>query len=171
MRWSNKPPKCVPQVSSLRPGLNSQIAMNLVCGLAFSLSCVGTPSPCTAAPRPPLRRRPRRSPRRRRPRWPLDSGQPEKSATLALSVRLRSLLAARGIQVVTTRESDTSVDPTGAQSSPTTPTRPASACTPARAAPAFTSSPPRSHPPAYALRAWKTAQAAWVTRSLALAGS
>ena len=36
--------------------------------------------------------------------------QQEKTITLALSVRLRSLLAARGISVVTTRESDTAVD-------------------------------------------------------------
>src|SRR5258708_29006315 len=35
----------------------------------------------------------------------LSSGQYEKAATLTLSVRLRSLLGARGIQVVTTRES------------------------------------------------------------------
>jgi N-acetylmuramoyl-L-alanine amidase len=34
----------------------------------------------------------------------------EKNLTLALSVRLRSLLAARGIPVVTTRESDTALD-------------------------------------------------------------
>ena len=34
----------------------------------------------------------------------------EKNTTLALSVRLRSLLAARGINVVTTRENDTNVD-------------------------------------------------------------
>ena len=34
----------------------------------------------------------------------------EKAYTLALSVRLRSLLGARGIAVVTTRESDTTVD-------------------------------------------------------------
>jgi N-acetylmuramoyl-L-alanine amidase len=34
----------------------------------------------------------------------------EKTFTLALSVRLRSLLGARGIQVVTTRESDSTVD-------------------------------------------------------------
>jgi len=40
------------------------------------------------------------------------SGQsgPEKAYTLALSVRLRSLLAARGISVVTTREADTALD-------------------------------------------------------------
>ena len=34
----------------------------------------------------------------------------EKNLTLALSVRLRSLLAARGIPVVTTRESDMALD-------------------------------------------------------------
>src|SRR5277367_3750490 len=34
----------------------------------------------------------------------------EKSFTLAFSVRLRSLLSARGIQVVTTREQDAAVD-------------------------------------------------------------
>ena len=40
----------------------------------------------------------------------LSNGQQEKAYTLALSVRLRSLLMARGIAVVTTRESDTTVD-------------------------------------------------------------
>ena len=40
----------------------------------------------------------------------LSSGQLEKNANLAFSVRLRSLLGARGFQVVTTRESDQSVD-------------------------------------------------------------
>ncbi len=40
-----------------------------------------------------------------------NDGQVEKAVTLALSVRLRSLLAARGIQVVTTRESDANVEP------------------------------------------------------------
>src|ERR1035437_7475128 len=39
----------------------------------------------------------------------LNNGQLEKTFTLALSVRLRSLLSARGIQVVTTRESDAAV--------------------------------------------------------------
>ena len=41
----------------------------------------------------------------------LAHNQLEKSFTLALSVRLRSLLAARGIQVVTTRDSDAAVAP------------------------------------------------------------
>src|ERR1700742_3461442 len=40
----------------------------------------------------------------------LASGQMEKAATLALSVRLRSLLAARGMTVVTTREADATVE-------------------------------------------------------------
>src|SRR5580692_152547 len=41
----------------------------------------------------------------------LASGQMEKTATLAFSVRLRSLLGARGMTVTTTRESDMTVDP------------------------------------------------------------
>ena len=40
----------------------------------------------------------------------LSSGQLEKAANLALSVRLRSLLTARGLQVVTIRENDTFID-------------------------------------------------------------
>jgi N-acetylmuramoyl-L-alanine amidase len=40
----------------------------------------------------------------------LEDNQLEKSFTLAFSVRLRSLLGARGIQVVTTREQDIAVD-------------------------------------------------------------
>src|SRR5271166_5088290 len=39
------------------------------------------------------------------------NGQFEKTFTLALTARLRSLLAARAIQVVTTRESDAAVEP------------------------------------------------------------
>lgn len=39
------------------------------------------------------------------------STEVEKNYTLALSVRLRSLLTARGMSVVTTRESDATVDP------------------------------------------------------------
>ena len=67
----------------------------------------------------------------------LSNGQPEKAFTLALSVRLRSLLTARGIQVVTTRESDTAVDLIAARRSLTAPMpRPASACTLPRPAPA-----------------------------------
>src|SRR5271169_932109 len=39
----------------------------------------------------------------------LDGGEAEKAFTLAFSVRLRSLLGARGIQVITTREQDAAV--------------------------------------------------------------
>jgi len=98
--------------------------------------------------------------------------EPEKAFTLALSVRLRSLLAARGIQVITTRESDTDLDPNrraeianhaGAQ-----------ACLSLHASATgsgihlFTSSLATAGPAKFT--AWKTAQAAWVTRSVALAG-
>jgi N-acetylmuramoyl-L-alanine amidase len=116
----------------------------------------------------------------------LAHGQLEKSFTLAMSVRLRSLLAARGIQVVTTRESDVAVEPdrrveiaNHAQ---------AQACLSLHASEnglgvhLFASSlSPAHHPsdkdlslgtPVQPTRfaAWKTAQAAWVTRSLALEG-
>ena len=104
----------------------------------------------------------------------LANGQLEKTATLALSVRLRSLLAARGIAVVTTRESDTTILPEKRAEIANHAERPG-----------------LPYPPRYGKRRgrtfvclfaracygcaisspWKTAQAAWVTRSLALAGS
>src|SRR3954466_6894968 len=40
----------------------------------------------------------------------LSSGQLEKAANLSLSVRLRSLLTARGFQVLTTRENDSFIE-------------------------------------------------------------
>lgn len=102
----------------------------------------------------------------------LTSGQPEKTATLALSVRLRSLLAARGIQVVTTREADQSVDAnTRAEISNRAN---AQACVTLHVTESgsgvhlFASSLTPVAPARFA--AWKTAQAAWITRSLALAG-
>jgi N-acetylmuramoyl-L-alanine amidase len=102
----------------------------------------------------------------------LEGGKLEKNFTLAFSVRLRSLLAARGIQVTTTREQDATVDAdrraeianhAGAQ-----------ACLSLHASQSglgvhlYIS----SLAPALLARfaPWKTAQAAWVTRSLALAG-
>lgn len=102
----------------------------------------------------------------------LGVNQPEKALTLALSVRLRSLLGARGMQVVTTRESDANVDAdrraeiadhAGAQ-----------ACLSLHASETgagihlFASSLTPTAPGRFV--AWKTAQSAWVTRSLALAG-
>ena len=97
----------------------------------------------------------------------------EKAVTLALSVRLRSLLAARGITVVTTRESDTTLDP-NARAEIANHAK-AEACLSLHATESG-----RGHSSVCVLAcrprrparfvAWKTAQAAWVTRSLALAG-
>jgi N-acetylmuramoyl-L-alanine amidase len=103
----------------------------------------------------------------------LASGAYEKAVTLNLSVRLRSLLNARGITVVTTRESDTAVEPE----------RRAGIANHAKAAAClslhvtetgagihlFTSSLAPAQPEHFI--AWKTAQAPWITRSLALEGS
>jgi N-acetylmuramoyl-L-alanine amidase len=102
----------------------------------------------------------------------LSSGQLEKNANLALSVRLRSLLGARGIPVVTTREADQSVDMSrraeianhaearACISLHTADTGSGVHLFVASVAPATTTR----------FAAWKTAQAAWMTRSLALAG-
>lgn len=96
----------------------------------------------------------------------------EKSATLAFSVRLRSLLSARGIQVVTTRESDQPVSIN--QRAEIANRANAQACISLHAAETgsgvhlFVSSLAPAAPVHFA--AWKTAQAAAVTRSLALAG-
>jgi N-acetylmuramoyl-L-alanine amidase len=102
----------------------------------------------------------------------LDSGQLEKAVNLALGVRLRSLLGARGMQVVTIREADTSADPN--KRAEIANHANASVCLALHATESgsgihiFAS----SLPPAQSARfpAWKTAQAAWITRSLALAG-
>lgn len=102
------------------------------------------------------------------------SGQrePEKAYTLALSVRLRSLLAARGIAVVTTRESDAAVDPDRRVEIANRAN--AQACLSLHASQSgsgvhiYASSLTPVAPAA--MLPWKTAQAAWVTRSLALAG-
>jgi N-acetylmuramoyl-L-alanine amidase len=102
----------------------------------------------------------------------LGSGQLEKSANLALSVRLRSLLGARGIQVITTRESDTAVDLN--RRAEVANHANAAACLSLHASETgsgvhiFASSLAPVQPIRFP--AWKTAQAAWVTRSLALAG-
>lgn len=103
----------------------------------------------------------------------LASGQLEKNVTLALSVRLRSLLAARGISVVTTRESDTTIDP--ANRAEIANHANAQACLNLHATESgagihlFASSLAPVQPTRF--MAWKTAQAAFVTRSLALAGA
>jgi N-acetylmuramoyl-L-alanine amidase len=99
--------------------------------------------------------------------------QPEKTLALALSVRLRSLLTARGIPVVTTRESDVTLDPeprAGIANHAN-----AQACLSLHASLSgsgvhlFISSLAPAAPVRFT--SWKTAQAAWVTRSLALAGT
>jgi N-acetylmuramoyl-L-alanine amidase len=102
----------------------------------------------------------------------LTGGLQEKAFTLALSVRLRSLLAARGIQVVTTRESDSTVDPN--RRADIANHANAQACLSLHATESgsgvhlYASSLASAEPTRFA--AFKTAQAAWVTRSLALAG-
>ena len=98
--------------------------------------------------------------------------QLEKNFTLAMSVRLRSLLAARGIQVVTTRDSDATVEP-GKRAEIANHAQ-ALACLSLHASQSgsglhlFASSLPPAAPARFP--AWKTAQAAWVTHSLKLAG-
>ena len=96
----------------------------------------------------------------------------EKAYTLAFSVRLRSLLMARGFSVVTTRESDDAVEPDHRAEIANHAN--AQACLSLHAAESgsgvhlFVSSlaPVQD---AHFL-AWKTAQAAWILRSLSLAG-
>jgi N-acetylmuramoyl-L-alanine amidase len=100
------------------------------------------------------------------------STQFEKTYTLALSVRLRSLLGARGISVVTTRESDAVVD--ADHRAEVANRSNAQACLTLHASQSGTGVHIYASSLAPALSAtmlpWKTAQAAWVTRSLALAG-
>lgn len=103
----------------------------------------------------------------------LSSGAYEKTATLAFSVRLRSLLAARGIQVVTTRESDQtlSIDQRAAIANRAN----AGACISVHAAETgtgihlFASNLASGNPTRF--NAWNTAQSGWVPRSLALMGA
>jgi N-acetylmuramoyl-L-alanine amidase len=98
--------------------------------------------------------------------------QAEKTFTLALSVRLRSLLGARGIQVVTTRESDLTLDVN--RRAEIANHADAGACLSLHATETgsgihlFASSLAPTAPTRFA--AWKTAQSAWVARSLSLAG-
>jgi len=100
------------------------------------------------------------------------NNQLEKNLTLAMSVRLRSLLGARGIQVVTTRESDATVDPD--RRAEIANHAKAQACLSLHVTESGTGIHLFTSPltPAASTRftAWKAVQAAWVTRSLALAG-
>jgi N-acetylmuramoyl-L-alanine amidase len=104
----------------------------------------------------------------------------EKDITLVLSIRLRAALAARGISVVTTRESDT--DPPPSQRAGIANHALASACLIIHAtatgtgvhlftsslAPVVASASVPATTSAPGLVPWQTAQAAWVTRSLRL---
>ena len=98
--------------------------------------------------------------------------QPQKAYTLALGVRLRSLLGARGIPVVTTRESDIAVD--ADHRAEVANRANAQACITLHASESSTGvhiyASSLSPVEPGAMLPWKTAQAAWVTRSLALAG-
>src|ERR1700722_5246503 len=102
----------------------------------------------------------------------LEGDQLEKSYTLAFSVRLRSLLTARGIQVITTREQDATVDADHRAALANHAN--AQACLVLHASESgqgihlYVSSLALAEPARFT--AWKTAQAAWVERSVALAG-
>ncbi|HTJ30743.1 MAG TPA: N-acetylmuramoyl-L-alanine amidase [Acidobacteriaceae bacterium] len=97
----------------------------------------------------------------------------EKTITLALSVRLRSLLAARGFSVVTTRESNLALD-ADARAQIANHAQPA-ACLVLHATESgsgvhlFTSAIAPTQPTRFL--AWKTAQSAYVTHSIRLAGA
>ncbi|MGA8041532.1 MAG: N-acetylmuramoyl-L-alanine amidase [Terracidiphilus sp.] len=103
----------------------------------------------------------------------LASGQLEKTAALTLAVRLRSLLMARGISVVSTHESDITLDPN--RRAAIANHAKAQLCLILHASESgsgvhlFVSSLAPAQPVLFP--PWKTAQAAWVPRSLALAGS
>ena len=99
-------------------------------------------------------------------------GQPEKAFNLAMSIRLRSLLQARGISVVTTRESDATVDllhraeianHAGAQACLTLHASETGAGVHLYTSPLAPRQPQLFEP-------WQTAQAAWISRSVALEG-
>jgi N-acetylmuramoyl-L-alanine amidase len=96
----------------------------------------------------------------------------EKNLTLALSVRLRSLLMARGIPVVTTRESDTTLD--AGQRDAIANHADAQVCITLHGSLTGTGVHlfASSIAPAAQVKfiPWKTAQAPWVTESVALEG-
>jgi N-acetylmuramoyl-L-alanine amidase len=102
--------------------------------------------------------------------------QAEKDMTLGLSVKLRSLLMARGIAVVTTRESEADVD--ADRRAEIANRANAAACLNLHAALASPNSGPAVHLflsslPAVAdarFAPWRTAQSAWIRRSTELAG-
>lgn len=103
--------------------------------------------------------------------------QREKDLTLALSVKLRSLLVARGLAVVTTRESPADVDPE--RRAEIANHAAAQACLNLHATLSSVKNEPAVHlflsslaatPSTRQLLPWRTSQSAWITRSTALAG-
>jgi N-acetylmuramoyl-L-alanine amidase len=102
----------------------------------------------------------------------LSNGQLEKDLTLALGVRLRSLLGARSVQVLNIREKDTTIEMD--RRAEMANHADAQACLSLHATESgsgvhlFVSSLSPGQPAH--LQAWKTAQAAWVNRSISLAG-
>ena len=102
------------------------------------------------------------------------AGKPhaEKNLALAFSVKLRSLVAARAMAVATTRESDTTIE--AQQRAAIANHARAQACLTLHASMSgsgihlFISSLPPARPTQF--EPWQTAQAAWVQRSVRLAG-
>ena len=108
----------------------------------------------------------------------LNGGVAEKNVTLALSVRLRSLLTARGFQVVTTREGNVNLDKDARAQVANHVGAGAAACLSLHATESgsgvhiFVSSlAPTGPRGSTRFLAWKTAQSAYVNRSLKLAGT
>jgi N-acetylmuramoyl-L-alanine amidase len=109
----------------------------------------------------------------------LSSTVAEKTLTLAMSVRLRSLLTSRGFSVVTTREGNVNLDSDGraqiANRAALAPGVGTAACISLHATEAgsgvhiYISSLAATAPTRFL--AWKTAQSAYVARSLKLAGT
>jgi N-acetylmuramoyl-L-alanine amidase len=103
----------------------------------------------------------------------MKSGEQEKSLTLTFAARLRSLLAARGMQVLMTHDADLTLD--GGQRAEIANRAQPQACLSLH----FSESGSGVHlfvsnlnaVPATHFLPWKTAQAAWVNRSLALTGA
>jgi len=97
----------------------------------------------------------------------------EKAFTLAFTIRLRSLLAARGFAVVVTRDSDVDLDPD--RRAEIADHAKSQACLSLHATESgsgvhlFVSSLAPVHDSRFV--PWKTAQAAWIIRSLSLAGA
>ena len=103
-------------------------------------------------------------------------GETEKAFTLAFGIRLRSLLAARGFTVVATRDSDAGIDPD--RRADIADHANSQACLSLHAATSgagvhlFVSSlaPAQNARSDARFLPWKTSQAAWVMRSISLAG-